>query len=148
MNKLTILSIVLAMLSLSAFSQQRYAVRENEVLLDGYDPVSYFTGQPEKGKEVYQTKLDGRVILFASESNRKKFLSAPDNFMPEYGGWCSYSMARNLFVFPDYTMYRIQDGKLLFFAVKAFFNGKTAWEKNPEIYKISADRNYFNYFPD
>jgi len=147
MKKSTVLSIAILM-NLIALSQERYTVSENEVLLDGYDPVSYYTGQPEKGRELFQTKYDGRIIYFSSEANRKEFLAAPDHFMPEYGGWCSYSMARNQFVFPDYTMYKIQDGELLFFAVKAFFNGKTAWEKNPEIHKISADKYYFSYFPE
>lgn len=45
-------------------------------------------------------------------------------------------------------MYKIQDGKLHFFAVRAFFNGLTAWEKDPEGNKIKADSNYYKHFPE
>jgi len=40
-------------------------------------------------------------------------------------------------------MFKIQNGSLLFFEVKAFYNAKTHWEKDPEI---SATKNYRDKF--
>ncbi len=138
--------LILVTMTLEVVSQERFAVKENETLMDGYDPVSYFEGNPSKGKIEYKAKFEGRYILFSSESNRNQFMASPEKYMPAYGGWCSISMTNDNFVIPDYTMYKIQDGSLLFFSVKAFFNGKTAWEKKPVVNKIMADKYYSAHF--
>lgn len=144
--KLSMLLIALHFLNLSAHSQVPYAVDEYDVILDNYDPVSYFDGQPIKGNEEFQTLYKNRIVYFSSETNKRKFMTTPEKFFPAYGGWCSISMVNKNLVHPDYSMYEIQDGALIFFSVKAFFNGKTAWNKDPEKNKIIADNNYSKLF--
>ncbi|MEP0367889.1 MAG: YHS domain-containing (seleno)protein [Cyclobacteriaceae bacterium] len=148
MNLHTQITLLLLIVGLHAFAQEKFAVAEGQVLFDGYDPVSYFENAPEKGNEEYSINHEGRKIYFLNESNKQRFLLDSEKYFPTYGGWCSISMTKGLFVYPDYSFYKIQDGRLHFFAVKAFYNGKTAWEKDPELHQIIADKKYEEYFPE
>lgn len=50
-------------LILSAFylqGQERYSVDRGEILIDGYDPISYFDGSPVKGQSLIFKEIDGR----------------------------------------------------------------------------------------
>ena len=141
--------IVIAAFALDSSGQTGqgpYAVSEGEILFDGYDPVTYYQGEPAKGKPSVSLDHEGRKILFASRSNKVKFAKSPEKYAPEYGGWCSIAMVKGSFVIPDYSLYKIQDDKLLFFSVRSFFNGLTAWEKSPDANMVSADKAYEGYF--
>ena len=116
-------------------------------MFDGYDPVSYFDGNPERGKNYISTMVEGRKILFVSNENKERFLNKQERFFPEYGGWCAIAMVDGSFVIPDYSLYKIQEDRLLFFSVRAFFNGLTEWEKQPDKNLIKADSNFMQYFP-
>ncbi|MEM9327542.1 MAG: YHS domain-containing (seleno)protein [Bacteroidota bacterium] len=130
-----------------ATAQESYPVHRGQILFEGHDPVAYFDQMQIQGKEAYAFEMEGRRILFASEEHLKMFKEAPEKFMPAYGGWCAIAMADKTFVVPDYSLYKIQDGQLMFFAIRAFFNGLTQWEKNPAANKIRADTNYVMFFP-
>jgi hypothetical protein len=141
----------LIVLSIFLFSnlvtaQERYPVTVGQVLMDGYDPVSYFDGKPQKGKENITTKVDGRVIRFATVANKERFLKGGNKYTIAYGSWCSISMVNGDYVVPDYTLFKIQDKDLLFFSVKAFFNGLTAWERDPIYNKVLADLAFNKQF--
>lgn len=139
-----IFTLMVAVISTTA--QEKYPVEVGGLLLDGYDPVSFFDHAPVKGKEDITATFDGRIIRFASTINRDRFLREKYKYMPAYGGWCAISMVKKNLVLPDYTMYKIQDDQLHFFAVKGFFNGQTAWEKDPILHKVIADVNYDRLF--
>jgi YHS domain-containing protein len=116
---------------------------ENEVAFDGYDLVTYFTkDKPAKGIKQHSVTHDGHLLYFSTEANKKKFISDPQQYMPAYDGWCAIALTQNSYVRPSFDHYKVQEGELLFFEVRAFFNGLTAWEKNPEVYKILADKKY------
>ena len=130
-------------------AQEAFAAEKGQLLYSGYDPVTYFTlGSAIKGNLTNTVDFNGRKISFSSPDTRELFLSNPDKYLPAYGGWCAIAMVDQLFVIPDYTMFKIQDGQLLFFQVKGFVNGKTLWEKNPGKNKLKADMNYHSLFPD
>ena len=132
----------LLLTSVFAMAQEAFPVENGEVLLDGYDPVSYFDGKVEKGNPEILLEVEGRYLAFASEENRKKYQDDPSQFEPAYGGWCAIAMVDKTFVVPDYTLYKIQDGALMFFSIRAFFNGLTEWDKDPDKNKLLADTNY------
>lgn len=125
-----------------AQSQHKYSCSDEEVAFGGNDLVSYFKGEVKTGSERYTTQYDGLKLQFINYDNMLEFKKNPDKYMPKYGGWCATAVVNERFVKPDYNMFKIQDGSLLFFEVKAFFNGKTQWDKNPEINEIVADKKY------
>ena len=135
-------TFLLLMFSMIVMAQEAYPVEDGEVLLDGYDPVSYFIGEAKKGKPDISIVIDGRQLLFSSEENKQTYEQSPEKFEPAYGGWCAIAMVDKTFVVPDYTLYKIQDGALMFFSIRAFFNGLTEWDRDPDKNKLLADTNY------
>ena len=138
----SLFTFLLLMCSIFVVAQEAYPVENGEVLLDGYDPVSYFLGEAKKGNPDILIEIDGRQLLFSSEENKKTYEQSPEKFEPAYGGWCAIAMVDKTFVVPDYTLYKIQDGALMFFSIRAFFNGLTEWDKDPDKNKLLADTNY------
>jgi len=99
----------------------------------------------KKGNEKLAAEVDGRKLLFSSAENLEIFKENPQKYTPAYGGWCAIAMVDNTFVRPDYTVYKVQDDQLLFFSVRAFFNGLTEWDKDEDKNKILADGNYMKH---
>lgn len=90
--------------------------------LAGYDPVSYFSGQPTKGQKEISHNHEGIRYHFSSEANRDVFKATPAKYEPAYGGWCAYAMATNgEKVEVDMLTYKILNGRLLLF-YNAYFN--------------------------
>ena len=129
-----------------ALAQHKYSCSADDRAFGGNDLVSYFTGEVLKGKDQYRLTHDGLQLYFANAENLATFQKSPEKYMPSYGGWCATAVSSNVYVTPDYDMFKIQEGELYFFEVKAFYNGKTQWEKDPDIHEISATKNYRDKF--
>lgn len=131
--------------SFSSFSQA-HPSHNGEKAFDGNDIISYFNGEVKKGSEKITYEYKNVLLYFASEESKETFKKNPEKYFPAYNGWCAIALASGTLAKPDYNNYKIQDGKLLFFEVRAFFNGRTAWEKDPQINKITADVKYDELF--
>ncbi|MEQ8712355.1 MAG: YHS domain-containing (seleno)protein [Cyclobacteriaceae bacterium] len=127
-------------------AQHKYSCTAEEKAFGGNDLVAYFAGTAQPGVEDFQLEYDGLKLYFANADNLATFQESPEKFMPAYGGWCATAVSSDVYVTPDYNMFKIQDGELFFFEVKAFYNGKTQWEKDPDIHEISATKNYRDKF--
>ena len=137
-----LLNFTLLLFAAFAMAQDAYPAEYGEVLFGGYDPISYFDDKVEKGNPGIFFKIEGRKLLFTTEAHKKAYQENPEIYAPAYGGWCAIAMVDKTFVVPDYTLYKVQDGTLLFFSVRAFFNGLTEWDKDPDKNKLLADTNY------
>lgn len=144
--------ILIFALSLNAVvivnAQQKYSCSPNEIAFYGNDLTTYYDGEGKllQGKKEFSLEYDGLNLQFASNANREKFKKNPDKYLPEYGGWCAIALTSNALIQPDFNHYKVQNGELLFFEVRAFFNGKTAWERDPDINKIVADKKFGEIF--
>ncbi|XDD47623.1 YHS domain-containing (seleno)protein [Leptospira sp. WS39.C2] len=113
------------------------------VALDGYDPVSYFSNQPTKGKSEVSSTYKGITYYFTSNENRVKFEKNPDNFEPEYGGWCAYAMGEDgSKVEVDPKRFKIINGK-----INLFYNGILGdtlkpWNENEKELIPKANSNW------
>ena len=138
---------LLAVIVSPVFSQEhtsdnQYACSADEIAFDGNDLVSYHGETILKGKEEHAYEYQGLKLRFASWSNMDKFIENPEKYLPAYGGWCAIAVANGTLTKPDFSHFQIQDDKLYFFEVRAFFNGQTAWNRDPDINKIVADKKY------
>ncbi len=147
-NKTHILGILFLMiLSFGTNAQDhKYSCGPDAKAFDGNDLVSYFQGDVKQGSDQYKYEYDGLNLYFASAQNLATFKSNPDKYLPAYNGWCAIALTGGTLARPDFNHYKVQDGKLLFFEVRAFFNGKTAWEKDPDINKVVADKKFDEIF--
>lgn len=90
-------------------------VDKNQLALDGFDPVAYFTeGKPIKGQEQFQTHADGSTYYFSSAQNLEMFKDNPAKYAPAFGGFCAYAIGINRLRPIDAKIYRIVDGKIYF----------------------------------
>ena len=114
---------------------------EDDVAIQGYDPVSYFNDDgPQKGKSSLTERVDGAVYYFTNEENKVAFQQDRDKYLPAYGGWCAYAMgADGSKVKIDPETYKILDGKLYLFYNFYFTNTLKKWNKDEMKLKKSAD---------
>ena len=114
---------------------------KNGVAAQGYDVVSFFNGNPQKGNEAYASNYNNAKYLFASLEDKEKFDASPDSYTPEYGGFCAIAMSEDKEVNPNPKSWEIRDGKLYFFTRMLFgiIDAKRQWVKKPEELRDLAD---------
>jgi YHS domain-containing protein len=131
-----------------AWAGSTASVNEADVILEGYDMVSYFKREkPLKGNPQFQTKEDDAVYWFANEENKQAFLKEPKKYEPQYGGWCAYAVADSKSkVSVDPNSFLIQDGRLLLFYNGLWGNTREKWlhtrSKDPKTFLKEADANW------
>lgn len=88
-------------------------VEAGTLMLHGYDPVSYFTGdQPLRGMGKFIATHDGATYSFATRANLVAFQTNPDRYVPQFGGFCAMGAALGKKLDVDPTQFKIVDGKL------------------------------------
>jgi YHS domain-containing protein len=118
---------------------------EKGIMLSGYDPVSYFSGKPVKGKSTLLCKYKSSVYQFSSQVNLDKFKAEPAKYEPAYGGWCAYAMgAKGEKVEVDPETFKITSGKLYLFYHSLFSNTLNDWNEDETNLKKKADTNWTN----
>jgi YHS domain-containing protein len=137
-------SITLALGQSDALRRQHFNIKKN-VALEGYDPVSYFNGEPIEGKPEIRYIYKSITYQFASAKNLESFKSVPDKYEPAYGGWCAYAMGESgEKVKIDPETYKILDGRLYLFYNFWGNNTLEDWNRAEKKLKEVADHNWTN----
>lgn len=114
--------------------------------LVGYDPVSYFPeggSKPQKGFVLRNYTYKEVVYRFSNDTNLAKFKASPDKFLPQYGGWCAWAIAKlNQKVDVDPESYVIRDGKLYLFYNHKELNTRADWLANVEDFLPKGNSNW------
>lgn len=96
-------------------STQSSPVQANKegIAIDGFDPVAYFTeNQAVRGTSVHSCQYKNRTWHFSSAENRDKFLENPEQFVPQYGGYCAHSINDNKIIKSNPKSFVVRDDKL------------------------------------
>ena len=111
------------------------------VAINGYDTVAYFTeGRPMKGSEEFAYDWLGTPWYFASAKHRDLFISAPENYAPQYGGFCVGEVAFNgTTINLDPDGWAIIDGKLYLGYTKQFMDDDFAPHSSEFLAKAEAN---------
>src|SRR5262245_6740595 len=89
-------------------------VDEHGVALEGNDPVAYFTeNRAVPGTAELQATYAGAIYRFASPEDRAAFESAPDRYVPAFGGFCAYAASVDKLAPVDVNVFQVVDGRLL-----------------------------------
>jgi len=87
------------------------------VAIGGYDPVAFFDqNEAVVGESQYSCNHKGKTWHFSSEENRDKFLESPENFTPQFGGYCAHSLSQGGLVEANPEAFLVRDDTLYFYA--------------------------------
>ena len=126
------------------FRQKEFNLDDDSLAIQGYDPVSYFMGAPQKGKKSIVYNYNGINYWFNNTDNLNLFKKQPEKFEPVYGGWCAYAMGETgEKVKIDPKTYKIIDGKLYLFYNFYFNNTLIDWNKAEHQLKTKAEANWY-----
>ncbi len=129
MIKFTLLASTLGLLAQSpALAADEYNVSTGVTTagvplgLHGVDPVtlSSFNAVAE-GDAVHTVVNDGVAYYFASKQSADTFSENPEKYLPQYGGFCAYAVAKGKKFDGDPVFGDIVDGKLYLFVNAAIF---------------------------
>lgn len=108
--------------------------------IEGYDPVAYFTeSRPVKGSSDFQYEWKEANWRFSSAENLALFKAKPEQYAPQYGGYCAYAVAKNTTASIDPTQFTIVDDKLYLNYSKSVNN---KWLANRDNFIVDADQNW------
>ena len=111
--------------------------QDDGVAIHGYDPVAYFkAGNPKKGSASFQHTWKGATWWFASAAHRDAFVSDPEKYAPQYGGYCAYAVAKGSTADIDPDAWKIVDGRLYLNYNKKI---QQKWEKDQASFITKAD---------
>lgn len=116
----------------------QYATADGAI--DGYDPVSYFMDErAERGSPDITAEWNGAVWHFASKEHHDAFVENPENYAPQYGGFCALGMAHGGDVPTNPEAWTIYEGKLYLNMIKEV---SITWRYNPEKLIPRADAKW------
>ena len=89
----------IALAAQAATTERLVADRTTGLAIGGFDPVAYFTdAQPLVGQPGFEASEAGAVWRFRNEGNRAVFLSHPEIYSPQFGGYDPTDVARGVAV--------------------------------------------------
>jgi len=139
MRYILIFSVLL--LSTTAIVAQDQVNLKGGYAAEGYDVVAYFQNDVQKGNKEISATHEGVNYKFHSVENLETFQKNPAMYVPQYGGFCAYAVAKNgekVGVNPK--TYTISDGKLYLFYNSWGVNTLEKWnEEGAETLQKKAD---------
>ncbi len=126
-------------------AERKHANVENDHLaVQGYDLISYFKeNKPQKGDSTWKSSHNGLIYFFSSEANKLMFDKNPEEYLPQFGGWCAYAMGqKNKKVEINPQAYSIENGKLYLFYRSYFNDTLEKWNENNDNLRIAAESNW------
>jgi len=110
------------------------------VILNGYDPVAYFTQKKAvKGSSKYQTAYQGATYYFSTAADLAIFKKSPSKYVPQYGGFCANGIANRQVSPGDPTVFFVLKGKLY---VCASPEAEKEFQSNAQANVKKADDNW------
>lgn len=128
-----------------AASDAVYTNWRDNVAAEGYDVVTFFSGKPQTGKPEFTTRYEGADWYFFSQANRDLFLTNPELFAPQYGGYCAWGVAKGKLAPGDAEHWHVEDGRL-FFNYNARI--KRRWDRKRESYIQDSDQRWPSILED
>ncbi|MFQ3231201.1 YHS domain-containing (seleno)protein [Reinekea sp.] len=136
------ISSLLLSVGVSFAADKIYTPWNNNLAIKGYDSVAYFIeNAPVKGSKKYAYQWQGATWLFKNATNRTLFIASPNNFAPQFGGYCAYAVANNSTAGIDPTQFTIHNDKLYLNYNKKI---QEKWLNNRDNYIDNAESNWPN----
>ena len=113
------------------------------IAVGGFDLVSYHQASgPLPGKPDIAHQHGQLTYLFSSAENLQTFIANPQQYLPTYQGYCAATLAMGRLACPDYSNFKIENGRLLLFDLAGFTNGRSLWNSDQAGFRQRADANF------
>jgi YHS domain-containing protein len=126
MKKMIIISLSVAVAAIAAWyffirephfdATNGYLINVDKkgVILDGYDPVAYFTdNKPLMGSAQFTAQYEGATYWFASADHANLFKQDAKKYAPQYGAFCGYAVSIGKLRPVNPMIYQIENGRLI-----------------------------------
>lgn len=108
--------------------------------IHGYDPVAYFLDKrPVPGNDTFTAQWQGATWKFASAAHRDAFVSDPNRYAPQYGGFCAWAVSNNDTADIDPKAWKVVNGKLY---LNYSLDIQKKWEADIPGNVSRADKNW------
>ena len=108
--------------------------------IEGYDAVAYFKdSQAVKGSKDFEYEWMDATWRFSSAENLASFTADPDQYAPQYGGYCAYAVSQNSTAGIDPTQFTVHEDKLYLNYNKKI---QTRWLGDRDNFIDAANRNW------
>ena len=115
-------------------------VNDKGVIIEGYDPVAYFTdNKPVKGNDQFTFKYHGATYWFASAEHASLFKADPEKYLPQYGAFCGYAVSVGKLRPVDPMIYQIENGRLILQHTQEAYD---LFNKDLKESVVKADKNW------
>jgi YHS domain-containing protein len=116
---------------------QIYVNSATGIAINGYDPVAYFTQSAHvEGSADFAADWAGASWHFSSAENRDLFLANPDDYAPQYGGYCAFALAQGAIATTVPEAWSIHNGKLY---LNNSLGVRSLWQESPDTLIERAD---------
>jgi YHS domain-containing protein len=134
------IAIVSLLISSTLFAQKAEVFQFSNQAIRGYDPVAYFLdGKAVKGDKNYKFHWKDADWYFSSKQNLNLFTKNPEQYAPQYGGYCAYGMSEGHKAPTDPDAWTIVDGKLY---LNYSQDVRTDWRKSEKERIDKANKNW------
>ena len=125
MKKLTIFLLFILTLTACQSESGLKSIDTNDenVAIEGFDTVAYFAEGAAKGKPEFEFVWNGAKWLFSNNENLEKFTRNPEQYVPQFGGYCAFSASQGRIVKSDPKISKVVGDKIY------LFNNQQAKEK-------------------
>ena len=108
-----------------------------ELMLLGYDPVSYFRGSSaDEGAQRSYGAPSPRHLSIQLSREPAKFIASPDRYAPQYGAFCAKGVSYAIRAGGDPLAYEIRSERLFIF-VNDY--ARDYWRTDPDDFIAKAD---------
>lgn len=138
--KRVLVSVLLLVVVSTTYGQKSEIFAPNGKAIKGYDPVAFFKvskAVPGSDSLVYDYK--GAKWLFSSLENLNLFKASPDQYEPQFGGYCAYGTAEGHKAPTETDTWSVVGGKLYFNYNQKV---KSLWVKNQAELIEKANANW------
>lgn len=126
-------------------AEHSYFVGDNGLAIHGTDPVAYFTeGAAVTGSPEFTHDWGDATWQFASAENRDLFAANPQQYAPQYGGFCAWAVSQGYTASIDPNAWRIVEGRLY---LNYSPGVQRRWERDIPGNISSADANWPGVLP-
>lgn len=118
-------------------AQQKQVFTKNNIAVNGYDVVAYFTeSKPVKGNNEHTVTWNDAKWLFATAEHALLFKTNPEKYAPQYGGYCAFGCSRGYKAKTEPDAWSIVNGKLY---LNYNLQVRDTWSRNTTEYIKKAD---------